>query len=119
MRAVALDLLRRAEAQKPSAHVELLIARGYQRLNKPEEAKQFLNRAKNRSPHDPDILRAVAGAYRDAGQYGEAISTLQAVPSKNTRCIAELGYTYELAGDKQQAATPMQKLQKAPKEISG
>jgi tetratricopeptide (TPR) repeat protein len=111
----ALDLLRRAEAQKPSAHTELLIARAYQRLNQPDEARQFLNRAKGRAPHDPDILRAVAGEYRDAGQYTQAIATLQAVLTKSPEVLGELAYTYELAGDKQQAADAYAKAARAAK----
>jgi tetratricopeptide (TPR) repeat protein len=114
----ALDLLRKAEAQKPSAHVELLIARAYQRLNQPDQAKQFLNRAKSRAPNDPDILRAVAGEYREAGQYDQAISTLQAIRSKTPDVIGELAYSYELAGDKQNAADNYAKAaQRAPKNI--
>jgi tetratricopeptide (TPR) repeat protein len=105
----ALDLLRKSEALKPTAHIELLIARAYLRQNQPEEAKQYLNRAKNRAPRDPDILRAVAGQYRDAGQYSQAISTLQGIPNKTTDTLAELAYTYELNGDKQQAADTYQK----------
>jgi len=100
----ALDLLRRAEGQKPSAHLELMIARAYLRLNQPEDARQFLNRAKSRAPRDPDVLRAVAGQYRDAGEYRQALSTLQAIPAKTPDVLAELAYTYELAGDKQEAA---------------
>ncbi|HEY1265337.1 MAG TPA: tetratricopeptide repeat protein [Terriglobales bacterium] len=111
----ALDLLRRAETQKPSAHTELMVARAYMRLNQPEEAKTFLNRAKSRAPHDPDILRAVAGQYRDAGQYKQAISTLQSVPRKTPDLLAELAYTYELAGDKQEAADTYAKAAKMAK----
>ena len=85
----ALEFLRRADGQKPSAHFELLIARAYQRLNQPEEAKQYLNRAKNRDPHNPDILRAVAGQYRDSGEFRQAISTLQSVPNKTADVLAD------------------------------
>ena len=100
----ALELLRAAETQEPSAHTELLIARAYQRLGQSDQAGQFLARAKGRAPHDPEVLRAVAGEYRDSGQYDQAIATLQAVPTKTTDVLAELAYTYELAGKKQQAA---------------
>ncbi len=111
----ALELLRRSEDQKPSAHTELLIARAYERLNQPEQAAQFLNRAKNRAPHDPDVLRAIAGQYRESGEFGKAIATLQAVPSKTPDVLAELAYTYELAGDKQQAADTYVKAAKGAK----
>lgn len=112
----ALDLLQRAEAQRPTAHLELMIARAYTLLNQPDEAKKFLNRAKARGPHDPDVLRAVAEEYRQAGQYSEAIATLQAVPAKTPDVLAELAYTYELNGDKQQAADTYAK---AAKEAKG
>src|SRR5437667_3236562 len=111
----ALEFLRRADAQKSSAHFELLIARAYQRLDQPEEAKQYLNRAKSRDPHNPDILRAVAGQYRDAGEFRQAISTLQSVSNKTPDVLAELAYTYELSGDKQEAADTYSKAVKGAK----
>jgi len=111
----ALEFLRRAESEKPSAHFELLLARAYQRLNQPEEAKQYLNRAKSRDPKNPDILRAVAGQYRDSGEFRQAISTLQSVPNKNPDVLAELAYTYELGGDKQEAADTYSKAVKGAK----
>lgn len=111
----ALEFLRRADAQKPSAHFELLIARAYQRLNQPEEAKQYLNRAKNRDPRNPDILRAVAGQYRESGEFRQAISTLQSVSNKTPDVLAELAYTYELSGDKQEAAETYSKAAKGAK----
>ena len=46
----------------------LLIAHAYDRLGQPEDSARYLNRAKNRAPHDPEVLRAVAGQYRDQGQ---------------------------------------------------
>jgi tetratricopeptide (TPR) repeat protein len=100
----ALDYLHRADQIQSSPRTELLIARAYQRLKQPEEAKQWLNRAKSHAPHDPEVLRAIAGEYRDNGQFELAISTLQAIPSKNSDVLAELAYTFSLAGDKQQAA---------------
>src|SRR5207237_2447821 len=72
-----LQLLKRAEALQPSARSELLIARAYQRLNQPQESKQYLDRAQSRAPKDPDVLRAVASFYRDSHQYDVAIATLQ------------------------------------------
>lgn len=100
----ALEYLRRAEEQQPSARSELLIARAYQRLNRPDEARQFLTRARNRAPHDPNVLRAVASEYRENGQYELAISTLEAIPAKTADVLTDLAYTYTLAGNKQQAA---------------
>jgi tetratricopeptide (TPR) repeat protein len=100
----SLELLQRADAVSPTAHTDLLIAHAYERLNQPEEALRSLTRAKNRAPKDPEVLRAVAGQYRDQGQYDLAISTLQALPSKNIEVQAELAYTYEVAGKLPEAA---------------
>jgi tetratricopeptide (TPR) repeat protein len=111
----AVDLLRRADGLQPSAHFELLIARAYRRLNQPGQAEEFLQKAKSRAPHDPDVLRAIAAEYRESGKYDLAISTLQAIPAKSTDAQAELAYTYELAGKKQQAANLYAKLAKSAK----
>ena len=101
----ALNFLKRAEALQPSARSELLIARAYQRLNQAQASKQFLDRAQARAPRDPNVLRAVASFYRDAKQYDLAIATLQkAVSGKDPGALSELGYTYQLAGKKKQAA---------------
>jgi len=99
----AAEVLHRADTAQPSARTELLLARAYQRLNRPEDSRQFLTRARNRAPHDPEVLRAIAGQYRDSHQYEQAISTLQALPSKPPDVLAELAYTYDLAGNKEKA----------------
>ena len=101
---MALDLLRRAAAAQSSPRTDLLLARVYQRLGQPEESKKFLARAKARAPRDPEILRAIAGEYRENGQYDQAISILKVLPSKTPDVLAELAYSYELAGRKQEAA---------------
>ena len=111
----ALEFLQRSEAAQPSARAELLMARAYQKLGQPEESKKYLVRAKNRAPQDPDVLRALAGFYRESGQYDQAISSLQAVPSKNAGVLAELAYTYGLAGKNQEAADYYSKAAKASK----
>lgn len=111
----ALDLLQRADALQPSAHSDLLIAHAYQHLRKPEESARFLNRAKSRAPKDPEVLRAVAGEYRDQGQYDQAIATLEAIPSKTTDVQAELAYTFQLAGRQQDAANLYSRLAKGAK----
>ena len=111
----ALGLLERAEALQPTAHSDLLIAHAYDRLGQPEDSTRYLNRAKNRAPHDPEVLRAVAGQYRDQGKYDEAIATLQAIPTKTTDVMAELAYTYELAGKQQEAAQLYSRLARVAK----
>jgi len=100
----ALGLLQRADALKPSARTELLMARAYVLMKQPEMSKQMLERARRRAPRDTDVVRAVAGFYRDARQYDLAISTLKSAPSKPPALLGELGYTYQLAGKKKEAA---------------
>ncbi len=111
----ALPLLQRAEALQPTAHSDMLIAHAYERMGQPEESVRYLNRAKSRAPHDPEVLRAVAGQYRDQGKYDEAIATLQAIPSKTIDVQAELAYTYQIAGKPQEAAALYSRLAKAAK----
>jgi tetratricopeptide (TPR) repeat protein len=115
----ALTYLQRAEAVQASTHTELLIASAYRRLHQPEQSRHFVELARNRSPHDPDVLRAIAGEYRDSGQYELAISTLQSIPAKTPGILTELAYTYELAGDKQQAADLYAKLAARAKGDAG
>ena len=111
----SLDFLQRAEAVQPTAHTDLLIAHAYERLNQPEESAKYLNRARNRAPKDPEVLRAVAGQYRDQGQYDQAIAALEAIPSKNADVQADLAYTYQLAGKPQEAANIYTRLAKNAK----
>jgi Tfp pilus assembly protein PilF len=111
----ALGLLQRAETLQPTVHGDLLIAHAYDRLGQPEDSAHYLNRARSRAPHDSDVLRAVAGQYRDQGKYDDAIATLQAVSTKTTDVWAELAYTYQLAGKQQEAAALYSRLAKAAK----
>jgi len=111
----ALPLLERADNIQPSAHSDMLMAHAYDRLGKPDESTKYLNRAKSRAPHDPDVLRAVAGQYRDEGKFDEAIATLQEIPRKTTDVQSELAYTYQVAGKQQEAADLYSKLAKAAK----
>src|SRR6478672_4966466 len=113
----ALDLLKRADAVKTDARTELLIARAYQKLNQPDAYKSYLTRAQNRAPNDPNVLRAVAAFYRDTGNFNESIAVLQKVTRKNPDALAELGYTYGLAGKKTEAAEAYtQAANRLPKE---
>ncbi len=111
----ALEFLQRAEAVAPTAHTDLLVAHAYERLGQTDESNKYLNRAKSRAPHDPEVLRAVAGQMRDQGQYDQAIATLQAIPNKNMDVMAELAYTYQLAGKPQEAADIYTRLAKSAK----
>jgi tetratricopeptide (TPR) repeat protein len=111
----SLELLKRAEAQQPSAHTAILIAHAYERLGNPEESIRYLNRAKSLAPRDAEVLRAVAGQYREQGKYDLAIATLEAIRSKSIDVEAELADTYALAGKQQEAATLFSKLAKSAK----
>jgi tetratricopeptide (TPR) repeat protein len=111
----ALDFLKRADMVRASAHTDLLIAHAYERLGQPDEFTHYLNLAKSRAPNDPEVMRAVAGEYRDQGQFDRAIATLKAIPKKTTDIEAELAYTYELAGRPQEAADLYTRLAKAAK----
>jgi tetratricopeptide (TPR) repeat protein len=111
----ALELLKRADTLQASPHTDLLIAHTYERLGQPDEFTHYLNRARNRAPKDPEVLRAVAGEYRDHGKYDEAISALQAIPNKTTDVQSDLAYTYQLAGRQQEAADLYTRLAKNAK----
>src|SRR3954467_7978870 len=111
----ALSLLERADTVQPSAHGDLLIAHAYEKLGQPDQVTRYINQAKSRGPHDPDVLRAVAEQLRNQGKYDEAIQTLQAIPTKNADVQAELAYTYELAGNPQEAAAIYSRVAKAAK----
>jgi tetratricopeptide (TPR) repeat protein len=111
----ALPLLQRAEALQPTAHSDMLIAHAYERMGQPEESARYLNRAKSRAPHDPEVLRAVAEQYREQGKYDEAIATLQSIPTKTIDVQAEVAYTYQIAGKPQEAAALYSRLAKAAK----
>jgi tetratricopeptide (TPR) repeat protein len=111
----ALDSLLRADALQPTPHTEILIAHAYRQLGKIDESSRYLTRARNRAPKDPEVLRAVAGEYRDQGQYDQAVASLQAIPNKNSDVQAELAYTYQLAGKQQEAAEIYVRLAKSAK----
>ncbi len=100
----ALELLTKSDNIAADARTELLLARAYQLLNRPDESRKFLERARNRAPHDPNVLRAVAAYYRESGHYDEAIASLKEVTIRPAEYWGELGYTYQLAGHKEDAA---------------
>ena len=75
----ALELLARAEALAPTSRTELLMAIAYQRSNQPDRAEEMLQRARGRSPHDPEVLRAVANYYREVKQFDKAVGALKEI----------------------------------------
>lgn len=114
-----MELLQRAESLTPSAHSELLLAVGYMKSKQPDKAKQMLEIAKRRAPNSVDVFRAVANYYREVRDYKSAIATLKAVPRKTSDVLADLGYSYELNGDKKEAAqTYAQAANAAPKQLN-
>ncbi len=115
----AVDLLGRAESSHPSSRSELLLALAYTRLGQPDKAKVFLNQARQRAPNNPEVLRALAGYYRQTRDYAAAIETLKLIPSKSADVLAELAYTYHLAGRQQDAADLYARAATAaPKQLS-
>ncbi|HET8668399.1 MAG TPA: tetratricopeptide repeat protein, partial [Terriglobales bacterium] len=115
----AVGLLERAESLQPSSHAEVLLAQSYMKLKQPDKARDLLNRAKARSPHNPDVFRAVASYYREQRDYKGAIDTLKQIGNKTPNVLAELAYTYELAGMKKEAAQTYVKAADAmPKNIT-
>jgi len=100
----ALEILQHAEQIKPSAHGELLMAIGYMKLHDTARAKHLLDSARRRDPTNIDVFRAVANFQRESHDFDGAIATLKSAPSQKPDLLADLGYTYELAGMKQEAA---------------
>jgi tetratricopeptide (TPR) repeat protein len=100
----AVDYLQRSEAVKASARTELLLARAYDRTGDGESTHKMLERARRSAPTNPEVLRAVASYYRDTGQYETAIRILEDLHAKDVGTLAELGYSYALAGNPSAAA---------------
>lgn len=113
-----ITLLQRAEAIKPTAHAELMMAVAYLKLKQPAKAKQLLDMAKRRDPKNPAIFRAVANYYRGEHDYKSAIAILKSVPHATPEVLADLGFTYGLNGDTRQAAdTYVQAANADPKQV--
>ena len=100
----AVEYLRRSEAVKASPRTELLLARAYERTGDGEAAHKMLEKARRSAPNNPEVVRAVASYYRDTGQYPEAVHLLESLHSKDPSTLAELGYSYTLAGNARAAA---------------
>ena len=95
----AIGYLQRSEAVRTSARTELLLARAYDRAGDSAAARNMLERARKTAPSNPEVLRAVASYYRDTGHYAEAIKLLEGLHAKDALTLAELGYSYALAGN--------------------
>ena len=116
--AEALQLLKRAESLKPSARPEVLIASVYLKMKQPGEAKAWIDKAKSHGA-TTEVYRALAAFYRDSHQYPEAVQALKQIPKPTPEVLGELGYTYQLAGQREEAAaTYARAANAAPKQIN-
>jgi tetratricopeptide (TPR) repeat protein len=100
----AVEYLKRSEAVKASPRTELLLARAYERTGDGESAHKMLENARRAAPTNPEVVRAVASYYRDTGHYEEAIRALEDLRTKDASTLAELGYSYALAGNTKASA---------------
>jgi len=100
----AIDWLDRAEKTHPDARAELLLALSYQQTKQPDMANRYLELAEHRAPNNPEIQRAMAGFYRDTGNFAQAIAVLQSIRNPKPDVTAELAYTYQLAGKPSESA---------------
>jgi len=94
----ATQWLEKAERMHPSARSELMLALSYQQLKQMDQASHYLDLARRRSPHDPEVQRSLAGYYRETGKYPEAIAALKSIRNPKPDVQAELAYTYQLGG---------------------
>ena len=95
----AIDWLDRAEHIEPEARSELLMAISYQHMKQIDQADHYLELAKRRDPDNPEVQRAVAGYYREAGKFQDAIAVLKSIRNPKPDIMAELAYTYQLNGN--------------------
>jgi tetratricopeptide (TPR) repeat protein len=100
----SLAVLGRAEQYQPDARTELLMAIACEKLKQFDQADRYLEMAKKRAPNNVEVLRSLAGFYRETGNYPAAISTLKGIARKDPDIQAELAYTYQLSGNKEEAA---------------
>lgn len=114
----AIDYLRRSEAVKNSPRTELLLARAYERTGDGDAAHRMLDKALRSAPTNPEVVRAVASYYRDTGHYDDAVHLLENLQAKDPGTLAELGYSYSLAGNARAAADSYAlAASRAPREI--
>jgi tetratricopeptide (TPR) repeat protein len=115
----ALKDLMHAEQTHADARSELLIAITYERMHQDKQAERYLDMAKRRAPNNPEIVRALAGFYREMGNYSAAITALRSIPNKSPDVKGELAYTYQLAGKQDEAAKLyVEAADAAPKDIN-
>ena len=100
----AIEWLGRAERLKPDARSELLMAISYQRLKQMDLANHYLELARRHAPDNPEVQRSMAGYFREAGNFTEAIAALKSIRNPSPDITAELAYTYQLNGNPEDSA---------------
>ena len=100
----ALEWLDRAERLEPTAQSELLLAVSYMHLKNNDMASHYLEMARNRDPNNPDVERSLAGFYRETGDYTRAVEALNRIRNPKPDVVAELAFTYGLAGKPDESA---------------
>ena len=114
----AIEWLGRAERMRPDARAELLMAISYQHMKQMDMANRYLELAMRHDPNNPDVQRSMAGYYREAGKYSEAITALKSIRSPKPDVTAELAYTYQLDGNPDESARLYTKAANAaPKDL--
>ena len=64
-------------------------------------------------------MRALAGFYREMGNYSAAIAALKSLPHQSPEVLGELAYTYQLAGKQDEAAKLyVQAADEAPHDVN-
>jgi len=96
--------LEKSEHLEPAAQTELLLAVASQHLKQMDQVAHYLELAKGRAPNNPDVQRAFAAFYRDTGDYDKAISSLVGIRNPKPDVVAELAFTYGLAGRPEESA---------------
>ena len=100
----ALDWLTKSERVGPGAQTELLMALACEHLGKNDEASHYLQLARSRAPNNADVQRSLAAFYRGSNDFAKAIEELKAIKNPRPDVVAELAYTYGLAGKLDEAA---------------
>jgi tetratricopeptide (TPR) repeat protein len=94
----ALDALNHAERVHPDARSELLMGICYEHLKQIDMASRYFELARRHAPDNPEVQRSLAGYFREVGKYPEAITALKSIRNPKPEVMAELAYTYQLAG---------------------
>ena len=114
----AIEWLNKAESVKPGARSELLLSLAYEQTKQSDLASHYLQLAEHRDPNNPEVQRTIAGYFREAGRYSDAITALKSIKNPKPDIQAELAYTYQLAGRLNEAATLYaQAANAAPKDL--